>query len=418
MSDLYDFPFQKPAAEPTPQPDVPAAPKDRRTGRGWLWSLFHRGRVDLPFLLLSLLLLAAGLVMLLSASYASSYYETARDGGAGSPMHYFIRQAVFALLGLVAMTAASIVPLSFLRRFSMWGLIVSGGLLLGVLLTGLAGGGAVRWIMIGGQTFQPSELVKAAVILAFADWSCRFGREMGTFRKGFLPFLAVMGLFAVLLMLQPHLSATIIIVGIGMVMMCAGGTRWYFLVGLLLLAFLGFRFLEANEEWLVKLVDKFSYIFDRLDAWRDPMAERQGSGWQILQSLYAVGSGGLLGQGLGQSRQKYLYLPEEHNDYIFAIICEELGFVGASLILLLFAVLILRGFWLALQCRDRFNRLMVVGFTSLLTLQVFLNVAVVTNLLPSTGISLPFFSYGGTALLVQMAEVGLILSASRDIENK
>ena len=156
----------------------------------------------------------------------------------------------------------------------------------------------------------------------------------------------------------------------------------------------------------------------RVAAWLDPESQRLGDGWQIIQSLYAIGSGGLLGLGLGNSRQKYLYLPEAQNDYIFSIICEELGFVGAVLILLLFAVLILWGYWLALQCRNRFSRMMVIGFTSLIAIQVFLNVGVVTNLLPSTGISLPFFSYGGTALIVQLAEVGLILSASREIANK
>lgn len=160
------------------------------------------------------------------------------------------------------------------------------------------------------------------------------------------------------------------------------------------------------------------YTSERIAAWRDPMSEKLGDGWQIVQSLYAVGSGGLLGLGLGQSIQKHMYLPEEHNDYIFAIVCEELGFVGAVLILLLFALLIIRGYWLALHTRDRYSSLIVIGIITLLAVQVFLNVAVVTNLIPSTGISLPFFSYGGTALLMQMAEMGIVLGVSRNIDDK
>lgn len=403
MAELYDFPFQQPD-RPDTLPEEPAGKRVRRR---------RRGKLDLPFLLLTLLLLAVGLVMLLSASYAIAYYET----DAKAPMSYFTGQALYALFGLLALIAVSFVPLSFLRRFSFVGILASLALLLGVLLTGLRGNGAVRWIAIGDRTFQPSELVKAAVVLAFADWTVRFGPKMGDFRHGVLPFLAVLGVFSFLLLQQPHLSATIIILGVGALMMYAGGTRWYWfaiaiaaVVGVVLL-------LRANADWVIKKAET-NYAFARIAAWLDPESQKQDDGWQIIQSLYAIGSGGLLGLGLGNSRQKYLYLPEAQNDYIFSIICEELGFVGAVLILLLFAVLILRGFWLALQCKEPFNRMMVLGFTGLIAIQVFLNVGVVTNLLPSTGISLPFFSYGGTALVVQMAEVGIILSASRDIADK
>ena len=203
-------------------------------------------------------------------------------------------------------------------------------------------------------------------------------------------------------------------------MMWASGTRWYYVIGCIVLMWLLYLFVMANRQWLLEdlKIEKLSYIFARIDAWQDPTSVGRDDGWQILQSLYAIGSGGLLGLGLGQSRQKYLYLPEEHNDYIFSIICEELGFIGAVLILLLFAVLIIRGYWLAMHCRNRFDALLITGFTSLLFLQVFLNIAVVTNFLPSTGISLPFFSYGGTALIMQLGEVGLILLASRGIPDK
>lgn len=409
MAELYDFPYQKPQ-QPEDLPEPEQKPARRRGGR--------LGRVDVPFLVLTLLLLAVGLIMLLSSSYAIAYFETVTDTGEAAPMRYFTTQAIYAAIGIGAMIVVSFIPMSFLRRLSFLSLLAALGLLLGVLLTGLRGNGAVRWIQIGPITAQPSELVKAAVILAFADWTCRFGPErMRTFTWGVVPFAAVLIIFSFLLLEQPHLSATIIILGIGAIMMFAGGTRWYWFAVAAVVVLMVVFYLRGHADWVVEKA-KDSYMFARIAAWLDPESQRLGDGWQIIQSLYAIGSGGLLGLGLGNSRQKYLYLPEAQNDYIFSIICEELGFVGAVLILLLFAVLILRGFWLALQCKNQFSRMMVIGFTGLIAIQVFLNVGVVTNFLPSTGISLPFFSSGGTALIVQMAEVGLILSASREVANK
>ncbi|MBQ8929857.1 MAG: FtsW/RodA/SpoVE family cell cycle protein, partial [Oscillospiraceae bacterium] len=197
----------------------------------------------------------------------------------------------------------------------------------------------------------------------------------------------------------------VIILGIAVVMMWAGGTRGiWFAIGFVAVALAG-----------VVIISGMGYAGDRISAWRHPEQDPLDSGFQILQSLYAIGSGGLLGLGIGQSRQKYLYLPEEHNDYIFAIFCEELGFVGAMVILILFAMLIIRGFWIAMHAKNRFDFLVATGITSMLAIQVFLNVGVVTNLLPSTGISMPFFSYGGTALWIQLVEMGIVLSISRDI---
>ena len=407
MSEIYEFPNPRPE-RPQVLPDPPAAVRraDRRNG------------IDVPFLVLTLLLLAAGLVMLLSASYAIAYFDTVTESGDAQPMQYFIKQIIFAACGIAAMIVVSFFPLSILRKLSALALVIATILLLLVLFAGLQGNGAVRWIPIGRFHFQPSELVKAAVILAFSDYICRVGPErMRTFKFGVLPFVIVLGVFSFLLLKQPHLSATIIILGIGAILMFAGGTRWYWFAAAAVLALMVVLYLRGHAEWVMKKAET-SYMFARIAAWLDPESQKLGDGWQIIQSLYAVGSGGLLGLGLGNSRQKYLYLPVAQNDYIFSVICEELGLIGAVLILLLFAVLILRGFWLALQCKDPFNRLMVVGFTGLIAIQVFLNVGVVTNLLPSTGISLPFFSSGGTALIVQLAEVGLILSASREIANK
>ena len=410
MSDIYEFPLPQPE-QPDALPDPPAAAG--RPGRR-----VRLGRIDVPFLVLTLLLLAVGLVMLLSASYAIAYFDTVTETGEAEPLHYFITQSIYAVFGIVAMLITSFIPMSFLRKLSIPSVAVALILLLFVLFNGLGGNGAVRWIRLGPITIQPSELTKAAVILAFSDWAVYFGAEkMRTVKYGVLPFAAVLAVFSFLLLQQPHLSATIIILGVGALLMYAGGTRWYWFAAAAVLAAMVLLYLRGHADWVMEKA-KDNYMFARVAAWLDPESQKLGDGWQIVESLYAIGSGGLLGLGLGNSRQKFLYLPEAQNDYIFSIVCEELGFVGAVLILLLFAVLILRGFWLALQCKNLFTRMMIVGFTGLIAIQVFLNVGVVTNLLPSTGISLPFFSSGGSALIVQMAEVGIILSASREIANK
>ena len=393
----------------------------------------HPG-VDIPFLVLTLLLLAIGIIMVLSASFAREYYST------GVPTRLFMRQLVFAVSGVAIMLVASRIKVRTLSRWSMLLLVVSIALLALVLVVGIKLNGARRWLSIGGSnsplTFQPSEIAKLALILAFAQMICSFGRSrMRTFKFGVLPFVAVTGIIVGLVALEPHLSAAIIITTLAVLLMFAGGTRfrWFALAGLAVAAAIGIvaftyfrsqaqegdtqsvRELAAQTQWdTVGL----GYAGRRLNAWLDPEADPLGDGFQIRQSLYAVGSGGLLGQGLGQSKQKYLYLPEEHNDYIFAIVCEELGYIGAMLILLLFALLIVRGFWLALHAKDKFSSLVVTGITSLLAIQVFLNVAVVINLLPATGISLPFFSSGGTALWLQLIQVGIVLSISRDIPGR
>ena len=418
MAEFTEFPVDLPQGE-TPQTEKPEQPGKKRRRWERQGGYQPRGRIDLTFLLLSMLLLGVGLVMLLSASYVSAYYDTVGSGNA-NPLYYFRRQLLMAAIGIAAMIVLSRLPYGLLRWHLLpyAALAVAFGMLLLVMIIGRAAGGAVRWVQIAGVRFQPSELLKAALVFFFAEWGSKHGDKMGTVRFGVLPHVILMVVFSAMLMLQPHLSATMIVVGLTFIMMWASGTRWYYVVGGILLIWLFYLFAMANREWLTNMVDRLTYIYARIDAWKDPEKERLGDGWQILQSLYAIGSGGTLGLGLGQSRQKYLYLPEEHNDYIFSIICEELGFIGAVLILLLFMVLIVRGYWLAMHCRNRFDSLLITGFTSLLFLQVFLNVAVATNFLPSTGISLPFFSYGGTALIMQLGEVGLILLASRGIPDK
>lgn len=365
----------------------------------------ERGSPDLPFATLTILLLTIGVIMVLSASYVRAYYTEQ-----GNATYYFTRQLVFAVSGIIIMFIASKFPIHFYRRLSYLMLIGTIILLMLVLVIGVGtGGGVKRWIQLpGGQTIQPSEFAKISVILVFADMICRYKNYMGTFRYGIAPFAVILGILALLLIMEPHMSATIIIFGIGAVMMFVGGTRLFWFVaggGLLAIAF-----------FVVAVM--FPYMSTRIVTWRDPFSNMQGDGYQIVQSLYAIGSGGMFGLGLGQSRQKYLYLPEEHNDFIFAVVCEELGFVGAVIILILFAMLIIRGYWIAMHCRDRYSFLVAVGISTLLAMQVILNVAVVTNTIPCTGISLPFFSYGGTALWIELAEMGILLSISRDIPSE
>lgn len=354
--------------------------------------------MDTPMLLLTMVLTALGLVMIYSSSFARAQYET------GDSSYYFKRQLVFALLGTGAMVMLSRVRQNLLRRlaFPVLGISILLLLLVFVPRIGQSENGATRWIRLG-ISFQPSEIAKLGVILSFAAMISELEEKMETFRYGIAPFGAILLVIVILLRLEPHNSAIVIIACTAAAMLFLGGVkyRWFVLGGCVML--LG----------LVLILGAGGYEASRITAWQDPFSDPTDDGYQIIQSLYAIGSGGLLGLGLGNGRQKYLYLPEEHNDYIFAITCEELGLVGAVAILVLYALLILRGYWISMHLKDRFLSLTVAGITTLTALQVFFNIGVVTNLLPSTGISLPFFSYGGTALLIQLGEMGLILGASR-----
>ena len=363
-----------------------------------------RAGMDISFLALVVILLTIGVTMVLSASFARAYFD---PGGVtkGKATYYFIRQFIFAALGVAAMITCSRLPVGFYKRFSMPVLIVAVILLMLVPIIGTNANGAKRWIGLGAFTIQPSEVAKIGIILAFASMICARRGRMKSFRYGILPFAAILATIVGLLVLEPHFSASIIIVAIGGVMLFLGGARliWFIAAAV------------AAGGGIAVLLTMFPYASTRITTWRDPFASTSDEGYQIVQSLYSIGSGGLTGLGLGQSRQKYLYLPEEHNDFIFSVVCEELGFIGALLILTLFALLIIRGYWIALHSTDRYSFLVAAGITTLLAIQVILNVAVVTNLVPCTGISLPFFSYGGTALLMQMAEMGIVLSISRDL---
>lgn len=362
---------------------------------------------DGPFFTVSMLLLSVGVIMVFSSSYARAWYDPGNVTG-GNAAYYFVRQLIFALLGIATMLVASRIPMGLYRRYAFVFLALTLVLLMLVPVIGVKANGSRRWLGVGGLTLQPSELAKLAVILAFSAMICSLRSKMHSFKFGILPFAGILGLIVGLLILEPHFSASIIILAIGAVMLFLGGVS----IGWFAAAF------GAAGGGIAVLLTFFPYASSRINTWRDPFSDISGRGYQIVQSLYTIGSGGLSGLGLGGSRQKFLYLPEEHNDFIFSVVCEELGFIGAALILCLFAMLILRGFWIALHCRDRFSFLVCSGISALLAIQVFLNVAVVTNLIPCTGISLPLFSYGGTALLIQLFELGIILSASREILEK
>ena len=357
------------------------------------------GSVDYPFLILVLLALAVGLTMLYSASFAQSAYDT----GYRSTTRYLSKQAVCAGIGLAAMVLFSHVPAAVWYRLA-WPLYLGSiALLLSVLVVGESVNGAKRWIHLGGIQFQPSELAKFTMILMFGRLTRNYGQRVEHFRWGVLGFGMTMLGILVPLALEKHLSAIMLMGMVGVVMMFVAGTR-----GRWLLAGAG-----AAAAFVAVYVSLLGYAGNRITAWLHPERDPGDTGYQILQSLYAIGSGGLFGLGLGKSRQKYLYLPFQYNDYIFAVICEELGLLGAAAVIALLMALVLRGYWVALHAQDRFSTVLAAGLVTLIAVQTVLNLGVVTNLLPSTGIALPFFSYGGTALAVNLGEMGIVLSISR-----
>jgi len=364
-----------------------------------------RGPYDLLFLLLVLMLTAVGLVMLLSASFPSAYYKT-KDN---NPAYYFTQQAVFAVMGVAAMLFIGKINYQRFRGAAKLLLQLSIVLLILLLIPGnplaKSANGATRWLGIGSFRFQPSEIAKMAIILYFADSISKKKDKMRLARYGVAPYAFWLIVVGGLVALEPHLSGAILIMGTGAVMMLVGGINWGWVLGAI----------GGVGGLLYLALFVIGYNTSRITYWLDPWKDAGGKGWQLSQALITIGCGGLLGVGLGKSRQKFLYLPEEHNDFIFAIVCEELGLIGATVIMLLFAALILRGYWIALHARDRFGSLLVVGVTTQIALQTFLNIGVVTGLLPTTGISLPFFSYGGTALSIQLAEMGVVLSVSRQM---
>lgn len=364
------------------------------------FSLKQEGKLDITFLSLVLILLSIGLVMLFSASYAYSYTYF------GNSYRFISRQAIFAVIGVALMLVISKIDYHILKKFSWLIYVITVGMLVLVLsLPPMSDELNVkRWISIAGFSFQPSEIAKFAIIVIFAAWLSVNGEKIKKFRY-IVWMLFLLGVVCALVVAEPHLSATVLIFALGIILLIVGGLqkRWILLgagggvAGVLVLIFSGV----------------VSYGSDRIQYWLDPWADPSGKGYQTIQSLLAIGSGGLLGRGIGQSRQKYLWVPEPHNDFIFSIVCEELGLIGAMVIIVLFCALVWRGFTIAMRAQDKFGTLLAIGLTFQVGLQAILNILVVTNTIPNTGISLPFFSYGGTALVILLAEMGIVLSISR-----
>lgn len=360
--------------------------------------------IDAPFTVLVLLLLVIGLVALFSASYTDAYYKMD-----GNSYHYIIRQGLFAVVGIVAMFIVSRMnyhKFHYLAIPAMVGsvlLLATRKLIPSIWVTH---NGATRWINLGFTEFQPSEIAKLAVIVCFASMISIYGpKKMHTFRYGTLPFVAMIGMLCGLMAFQPHLSGMIIVAGIGVVMMFIGGTNilWLGIGG------------GVGAAGMVYLMLTMEHAQQRLNVWLDPFIDPTDTGWQAIQSFLAIGSGGIWGLGLGQSRQKHLFLPEAPNDFIFSVWCEEMGLIGAVLVIVLFAALIMRGYYIAMRAGDKFGTLLAAGVTTQIALQTIINMFVVTGLFPVTGAALPFFSYGGTSLMMLLAEVGIVLSVSRRI---
>ena len=359
---------------------------------------------DMPFLIILMLILVIGLVCMYSASYAYAFYWYDGDS------YYFLkRQLAFAVLGVVAMLMISTIDYHVLHKFS-WVLWIVSLALLVVAYIMPSSTGIHRWIRIPGiGQFQPSEVAKFALIVLYAHLVSLNHKKMKTFTKGYLPFMAILGITCGLVFIEPHLSGTMLLLGIGLILMYVGGTRLVYLLGTI-----GIGGAAAGY-----MIFGMGYEKDRIDVWLKPLemfTKDKDMAWQTVQSLYAIGSGGLMGQGLGNSRQKHLFLPEPQNDFIFSIVCEELGFIGAVLIIILFGLLVWRGFVIGMKAPDKFGSMLAIGLTGQIGLQVAFNVAVVTNTIPNTGISLPFFSYGGTSLVMLLAQMGVVLSVSRSIQ--
>ena len=393
------------AATKTEKKKRPAVPNPFSGGR--------RGDISLSFFAYVMILLVVGIVMMSSASYAWAYSEHGGDG-----LYYAKNQAKNAVIGFIAMIFFmkmdyhnfKNLKLPVLKKLNIAGLlyIIGGILLIAVLLIGNDEGGSMgarRWIDIGPLNLQPSEVAKLALIIFFAYSMERDGQKMNTFTTGIIKYAVILGVYVLLIALEKHISGIILIGTIAVAMiLCGGVNKKHFLA--LGAGALGFAI--AYISWQAQIPG--SYVAVRIKSWQNPFADKLGDTWQTANSLIAIGSGGLFGLGLGNSRQKYLYLPETKNDFVFPIVCEELGFVGALAIIIVFFLLIVEGYSIAVRCKDRFGMLIAVGITTQIGIQTVLNLAVVSNLIPNTGISLPFFSYGGTALIMQLAEMGIMLN--------
>lgn len=397
----YEQPRQKKAKK------QPKNPFDSNSGMSFMVA---NGGFDLPFFAATLALVTIGLIMLFSATYPYALQNE------GDSYYYFKRQFVFAVLGIIVMLVVSKVNYKFLKVIEKPLFAVSVFLLILVLFyhvdVNRNGEDFKRWIPLGPITLQPSDIAKFALILVLAGYISKNYRKMKYIKEGVIFPALFIGVCCVLIYLENHLSCTLLVFMIGIAMMFCGGTRWqYYVAGICLVAVVA-AVVISNPDVLP------GYQGDRIRAWTDKAFQPLGLRWQTNNSLYAIGSGGFWGVGLGNSKQKYLYVSEPQNDFIFSIVCEELGFFGATLIIALFGILFWRGVKIAQRCDDRFASLVVIGIVSQVAIQTIFNILVVTDTIPNTGIALPFFSYGGTSLLMLCFEMGVVLSISRKVNTK
>ena len=362
-------------------------------------------QLDFTFLFTLIMLLGIGLLAL---SSASSYYALTEYGNSS---YYLIRQMIFAIIGLVIMIIVSKIDYKLYKKWGYILFFIALGLMLLVFVPGLGTTvkGARRWLNLGLFTFQPSEVMKLGLILAISKYIVDNAKKMQTWKGYIVPVVATI-LVCVLMYFQSHLSGAIVMCFIAFVIIVASGFKMKKRT-IILIGFIGIALVAAflfSEE----------YRLERVKAFLNPDADVTGSNWQPTQSLYAIGSGGLFGRGLGQSRQKYLWLPEAQNDFVFSVFAEEFGFMGSLLVVVLFAFLVIRGVTIGLKAKDLFGMLITIGIVGMFAFQIIVNIAVVTKLMPTTGMPLPFFSYGGTSLVINLAAMGIVLSVSRQTVGK
>lgn len=373
--------------------------KKRRKNK---FSSFLENPIDYTLLITILLLLTLGLIMVLSASSPTSLSKS------GNSYTYFVKQLIFASIGICAMCIISNIDYRFYKKFYKISYILAIILLALVLIFGKTVNNAKRWIYVTESlSFQPSEIVKFCMIIFYAGILTKNREDLKFFVKGWIKNLAYLVPVIGLLIVEPHLSASIVIICIcGIMIWLAGCKLWQIIIP-------GFSIGIPTLLLAIWKIPRFSHGIKRITTFLDPWQDKLGAGWQVIQSLYAIGSGGLFGAGLGQSKQKYLYLPEPQNDFIFSVLAEEIGFVGCVFVIVLFGIFIWRGILIAMKAPDMFGSLVAIGITSMIGIQVIINIAVVTSSMPATGMPLPFFSYGGTALFIILCQMGVLLNISR-----
>ena len=362
--------------------------------------LILKNPLDFTLLITVFILLGLGIITVVSASSPTALAET------GNSYKYLIKQMEAAVIGIFLMFVASKIDYKLWQKNYKIIYCICMILLLAVCALGREAGGAKRWLDMGFLSFQPSEVAKVGVIIFYSAWLTKNKEKLKTFKYGFVyPLLWLLIPIFFILILQNHFSATLVICMLAAILMILAGCkiRYFIFVGIPLAALGIFAIIVAGQ----------GFRMQRILTFFDPWQDIKGKGWQIVQSLYAIGSGGLFGVGLGESKQKYLYIPEPHNDFIFAVLAEELGFIGCAIVIILFAILIWRGITIAMKAPDMFGSLLAAGITSMIAIQVLVNIAVVTASMPVTGMALPFFSYGGTALIITLTSIGILLSVSR-----